>query len=345
MFNTLWRTHDYSMSRGIGEIDWVQELIPDWMALLIGLLTQLGDAWFLVLVLAVLYWSRPALQDGVLLVMGMYVAGRSFYRYLKFVFELPRPDDPLLDPELVPWFVRPLYEATAFASGYGFPSGHAISATIVYFGLATVLTAGTRRLRYVTAAVLVAVVGFTRIALGVHYLVDIVVGVALGGVFVFVTFRSVQFVSRDRVTVVLVIAIVTAGLYVFESRADLEAVLALGIALGLFGGWQLVVLAREVLARTRPSQTARPIAVRGGLAALSFAPLVAALEFVPLLAGEPFPLGAIAGIGAALAVVLPIARYSPHVAAVLAGLSFWLRAALATLRSILRRTAGRLRSR
>ena len=48
------------MSRGIGGIDPIQELLPDWMALGVGLLTQLGDAWFLVLLLAVLYWSMPS---------------------------------------------------------------------------------------------------------------------------------------------------------------------------------------------------------------------------------------------------------------------------------------------
>lgn len=338
------------MSRGIGEIEFAAGL-PDAVAFVAALLTALGDVWFVFALLGTLYWFGSSLPGPVALsrrhaafVIALAFGGLAVVTTLKELLRLPRPPG-AADPAgagSVPETLLPLYAEVGSASGFGFPSGHAISAVVAYGGLALLI--GGRRSNAAAVALCVAI-PLSRIALGVHYLVDIVVGVALGGVFVFVTFRSVQFVSRDRVTVVLVIAIVTAGLYVFESRADLEAVLALGIALGLFGGWQLVVLAREVLARTRPSQTARPIAVRGGLAALSFAPLVAALEFVPLLAGEPFPLGAIAGIGAALAVVLPIARYSPHVAAVLAGLSFWLRAALATLRSILRRTAGRLRSR
>ena len=314
------------------------------MAIIVALLTQLGDAWFLVLLLAVLYWSRPKLQADILLVMAMYVAGLGLYRYLKFVFELPRPDEPLLDAELVPWIVRPLYEATAFASSYGFPSGHATSATIVYFGLATVLTVGTRRLRYLAAGVIVGIVGFTRLALGVHFLVDIVVGVALGGLVLFVTFRGIQSLSRDRVSVVLGIAIVTTTLYLFESEAHLEAVLAAGIALGLFGGWQLVVFARQIITHTRPSQAIVPLVMRGGLAAVSFAPLVAALEFFPLLGADPYPLGGIVGIAAAVAVVLPIARYSPHVSAVLAALSFWLSATVRTFRSLLYRALSQLRS-
>lgn len=314
------------MSRGLGEIFQLQEALPEWLAILLAVLTQLGDAWFLVLLLATLYWTQSRLQDDILLVMGMYVAGLGLYRYLKYLFELPRPDQPLLDPELVPWLIRPLYEATAFASGYGFPSGHATASTVVYFGLATVLTVATRRLRYVVASLLVAIVGFTRVALGVHFLVDIVAGVALGGLLVFVTFRGIRFVSHDRVTVVLGVAILTATLYVLESNATLEAILVTGVALGLFGGWQLVILARTLVVTDRPSSTVRPIVLRGGLAAASFVPLVAALELFPVLGDDPFPLGALAGFGAAVAVVIPVARFSPRVGAVLAGGTFWLRA-------------------
>lgn len=332
------------MSRGIGEIFQLQEALPEWLAVILAVLTQLGDAWFLVLLLATLYLTRPRLQDDIVLVMGMYVAGLGLYRYLKYLFELPRPDQPLLDPELVPWLIRPLYEATAFASGYGFPSGHATASTIVYFGLATVLTAGTRRLRYVVASFLVALVGFTRVALGVHFLVDIVAGVALGGLLVFVTFRGIRVLGHDRVSVVLGVAILTATLYVLESNATLEAILVTGVALGLFGGWQLVILARTLVVTGRPSGTVRPIALRGGLAAAVFAPLVAALEIFPVLGGEPFPLGALVGFGAAVAVILPIARFSPTVQAVLAGATFWLRALTRECRRFLRTLRDRFRT-
>lgn len=332
------------MSRGVGEIVQIQEFLPDWVAPILGLLTQLGDAWFLVLLLAVLYWTRPKMQDDILLVMAMYVAGLGLYRYLKYVFEFPRPDQPLLDPEIVPWLIRPLYELTAFASSYGFPSGHATATTIVYFGLATVLTVWNRRIRYLVAGILVTIVGFTRVALGVHFLVDIIVGVALGGLLVVVTFRGIRYVTHDRTTVVLGSAILTTGLYVFESNADIEAVLALGIALGLFGGWQLVVFARELLNRRRPSQATIPLLIRGGLAVLSFTPLVVALEWFPLLGAEPFPRGALAGIAAAIAVVLPVARYSAHVSAVLIAISFWTRAVVTTTQSLIHQVIGRIRS-
>lgn len=331
------------MSRGIGEFGPIQDVIPEWLAVIVALLTQLGDPWFLVLILSILYWTRPDKQDDVLLVMAMYLAGLGVYRFLKYVFEFPRPAEPLLDPELLPWIIRPLYEFTAFASGYGFPSGHATASTIVYFGLATVLTAGTKRLRYGLATVVVATVGLTRVALGVHYAVDIVAGVALGLVLLFVGFRVIRHLPGDRVAAVLAFAIVTMLLYVYQSSAHVEAVLGLGVTLGAFAGWQLVVLARKLVGDSNPSQMVGQILLHGGLAAVAIAPLVAALEIFPLLGGDPYPLGGVVGLITAIAVMLPIARHSPHVNRGLTGISVYVSALIGWVRSGLARVVAVLR--
>lgn len=327
----------YTMTRSIGEVEAIQALLPDWTAPLVALLTQLGDIWFLVLVLAVLYWTRVDRQDSVILVGGMLVASIGLYRALKHTFRLPRPDEPLLDPELLPWVVRPLYEATAFSGSYGFPSGHAIVSTVVYVGLAAVLESGTRRLRYAIAGCLVALVGFTRMALGLHFLVDIVAGIALGLGILYVGLHGAARITGDRNTVLLFVAIVLTALYLFASDVDIEAVIVFGAALGLFGGWQLIALARELVAISRPSSAGRPVVVRGVLAVLSLGPLVVALEEFPLLSGEPYPAGAVAGLVVAVLVIVPVARYSARVRRLLAVLSFWSRATAEAGRAGVRR--------
>lgn len=325
------------MSRGIGEVEFLQGLLPDWTAPLIALLTQLGDIWFLILLLTVLYWSQVERQDDILLVGGMLVAGIGFYRWLKFTFGFPRPDEPLLDPELVPWMIRPLYELTAFSASYGFPSGHATISTIVYVGLATVLPVGPRRLRYAVAGALVALVGATRIALGLHFLVDILVGTAIGLLVLFVGFRGAGYLSGDRLTILLFVALVLNALYLLASRFHIEAVIVFGGALGLFGGWQLVALAREITVLDRPSLAFRPLAVRGMLAILAIAPLVVVLEIFPVLGAEPYATGGVAGLVATGLVVVPIARHSARVRRVLAALWFWTRALWQTCQTVVRR--------
>lgn len=72
-----------------------------------------------------------------------------------------------------------------------FPSGHAMTAMVAWGALAVIALpvvrlAHRRRLGAATAA-FVLIVGFTRIALGVHYLTDVVAGWALGAAWLTVT--------------------------------------------------------------------------------------------------------------------------------------------------------------
>lgn len=325
------------MSRGIGEFDIIQDELPEYLAPIIAFFTQLGDIWFLTLLLAILYWTQTDLQDDIALVAGTFVAGIGLYRSLKFLFGWPRPEEPLLDPELVHWIIRPFYEATAFSHSYGFPSGHATIATIVYVGLATVIPYSTPFRRYLVAGFLVVFVSFTRIALGLHYLVDVVVGTTLGLAILFVTFHGDRYIRGDSATIILGLAILLNSIYLVASDIHVEAVIMLGAALGFFGGWQLVVLARELALAPRPSAAIEPLIVRGGLAVASLAPLVIALEEFPLLTGEPYPIGGVVGLIVAVTIILPIARHSKRFQRAGAGVRFWTLATYSWLRRLVKR--------
>jgi membrane-associated phospholipid phosphatase len=170
------------MSRGIGELKVIQKLVPEWSAPLWGLLTQLGDLWFVVVLFSVLYWYHPDLRKKLLSLSVAVVIGAVSFVSLKLLFAMPRPDSTLLVAERVPEFVRPVYRFIAYADGYGFPSGHATISTVVYFGLASILTLWDQRRRYLAAAAIVGLISFTRVVLGLHYLVDVLAGIALGGV-------------------------------------------------------------------------------------------------------------------------------------------------------------------
>ncbi len=80
---------------------------------------------------------------------------------------------------------RPLLtEPVAHASGQSFPSGHAQAALVGYGILVLVflpvLPARWRRVAIGVAAFLVLAIGFSRIALGVHYASDVLAGYVLG---------------------------------------------------------------------------------------------------------------------------------------------------------------------
>jgi membrane-associated phospholipid phosphatase len=297
------------MSRGVGAIEPIQSAIPDWAGIVVAILTQLADGWFIVTLLGVLYWTQKDERDELLLVGGLIIAGVGLYRSLKYTFERPRPDQPLLDPTVLPSALQPFYEATAHATGYGFPSGHATAGAIVYFGLAVVLPVSTRRKRLGVATLLVVTVSVTRVALGVHYLVDVAVGIVLGGTVVLVGIPLLDRLVADRASLVFGSAVALNGGYLVASDGTPTAVLILGGAVGLFGGWQLVVLARE-LSETVPN--AKTVRFRLGLATGTVTMLTLALVTALSMAATAVVGGSLLGFVIVVGVVGPTARQNPE---------------------------------
>jgi undecaprenyl-diphosphatase len=81
--------------------------------------------------------------------------------------------------------LRPVVEVPlATANGNSFPSGHTLGATITYGSLLLValplLPGPARRTGVVLVALLITAVAFTRVALGVHFVSDVVGGFLLG---------------------------------------------------------------------------------------------------------------------------------------------------------------------
>jgi membrane-associated phospholipid phosphatase len=79
---------------------------------------------------------------------------------------------------------------------FGFPSGHASGAVAMWGGLAVVFR--NRALSWL-ALVLVALIAFTRLYLGVHFLADVLGGVVLGGLVLFAAWKLIgRETGRER---------------------------------------------------------------------------------------------------------------------------------------------------
>jgi membrane-associated phospholipid phosphatase len=124
------------------------------------------------------------------LAVAMAVPGGSALNVgLKHVFQRARPsfDNPLLSLET-----------------YSFPSGHTVGATLLYGVLAAYLVCtvrhwGARCAIAGLACVMVALVGLSRMALGVHYLSDVLAGVAEGAAWLAICITAVSTLRRRRV--------------------------------------------------------------------------------------------------------------------------------------------------
>ncbi|BAL91761.1 putative phosphatase [Actinoplanes missouriensis 431] len=110
----------------------------------------------------------------------------------------------ILDPSLKALIgrVRPVVEVpVATAPGNSFPSGHALGSMVVYGMIVLVfLPAVRRRWRPFfigAAAVIVAAIGFTRIALGVHFLSDVLAGWLLGVAWISATAYAFRMWRRE----------------------------------------------------------------------------------------------------------------------------------------------------
>lgn len=116
---------------------------------------------------AALAWRRRGRWAVLLLAIP---TGMLANNGIKYLVQRPRPtlDEPLVQ-----------------LSTLSFPSGHAVAATLFYGALLLVLLAQQRRanLRVATAAfavAMIALVAFSRIYLGAHYLSDVLAAICLG---------------------------------------------------------------------------------------------------------------------------------------------------------------------
>ena len=99
---------------------------------------------------------------------------------------------------------RPSFdEPLAHALGQSFPSGHAMASTVCYGALLLVflpLVAPRLRAPLIAATVgLVVTIGFTRLALGVHYVTDVLGGFVLGLAWLAAATAAFQVWQRDPI--------------------------------------------------------------------------------------------------------------------------------------------------
>jgi membrane-associated phospholipid phosphatase len=137
-----------------------------------------------VLVAAVFAWGRRWLHLGTwLAALG---GAAVLNQILKALFARPRP-----------FFEHPLL----VEGSYSFSSGHAMESLVAYGMLAYFAVLALRTWRWRVAAVfaaalLVVLIGLSRMYLGVHYLSDVAAGYAAGGLWLSVLITAAETVRR-----------------------------------------------------------------------------------------------------------------------------------------------------
>ena len=283
------------MSRGVGATEHVASALAPFEPLL-ALLTQLGDPWFLALLGTLAYWlgakfgwaSWDSRRGLLLLAVATWAFAAT--QLLKGVFAFPRPAGAGEPFYTVGGALGTIYADAATADGLGFPSGHAIGAAAVY-GTVAWLAPSDSRARHLTAAsAVIVLVAFTRLGLGLHYLVDVVAGAAVG-----LAIAAIAVRLREGPAVVFALAVVTVAGRFLVGPVTVDTWAIAGLPVGALVG---IGLAGAVGGRERTTQSVTSVAVPGVVA------LVAGLGL--FLLGVPGVGGGLgASGGAVLCVGLP----------------------------------------
>ena len=128
-------------------------------------LGAIGVAALGLVVAGVLAWRRR-LWDLAFWVLALG-GGEGLNLLLKAVFQRPRP----------------VFAAAVGETDWSFPSGHAMASLVAYGALAVLLAAQFPRAKiplYLGCGFLIALIGASRLVLGVHYLTDVLAGFAAG---------------------------------------------------------------------------------------------------------------------------------------------------------------------
>ena len=224
--------------------------LPDWVVLVFALLTQLADAWFVFAGLTLLYLladdrlaSEPRRTAGVLLALGVCTIAATVTFKTAFGIHRPVGAGSATTPGWLPALLDPVFVDFATGDGFGFPSGHATTSSIVYGGLALYLDRlWDQRRRVIAAAGITATVALSRLVLGVHHLPDVLAGIVTG-VAVLLAVRWVAGRDPERAFLAaggLGAESIAAALVFAPDHPDelLKAAIALGAGIGAAAAWR-----------------------------------------------------------------------------------------------------------
>ncbi|ELY45365.1 phosphatase PAP2 family protein [Natronorubrum sulfidifaciens] len=221
------------MSRGVGVTETIRSGVPEWTLEAFAGLSLLGDLLVIVPVLGLLYIvdvgqslfrddrEGPLCSTQTALLIAAVFGGLALVVLLKATFALPRP--PAAWHALEP-------------SEHGFPSGHTMAATVFWGALVLWSSIGRRSSRFAVSSAVVVLVALSRLALGVHYLVDVLASIAFGVVYL----GGIAWLARERPLRAFGVAVAVAVVAVAVTGGSSRALLALVGTVGGGSGWWLL---------------------------------------------------------------------------------------------------------
>lgn len=164
------------------EVIWILFIqgLGDWLREPMRLFTLLGQEEFYMLIMPVLYWSINSVLGLRLAVM--LLLSNATNALLKVAIHGPRP-----------YWIDTNVNALVTETSFGAPSGHAQNAASIWGLLAAASRQTWNRVFFIA---LIVLIGFSRLYLGVHFLRDVLLGWASGGLLLLAYLKAEPHIIR-----------------------------------------------------------------------------------------------------------------------------------------------------
>ncbi|MBU1141352.1 MAG: phosphatase PAP2 family protein [Firmicutes bacterium] len=196
--------------------------VLDWFFYII---TQIGDQYFFIAIAVIIYWtiSKKYAHKFVFTFMASALVNSS----LKEIFQRPRPytqNGVTTEPA---WMT----------GGYSFPSGHAQASGVLGYMLHDVSKRTSKRWIWYIGLAIMILVPLSRVYLGQHYPLDVIVGVLLSFVIAHFVFKLVDKMGENEHIYTIILAPIFILLMFFILNQDLY--IAAGGFVGFAVGYYL----------------------------------------------------------------------------------------------------------
>jgi membrane-associated phospholipid phosphatase len=147
--------------------------LGDWLTPVMKFFTVLGDEEFYLLIMPAIYWCFDTLMGTRLALMLVVTTGTN--SILKLAFHSPRP-----------FWVSGEVRAFTGETSFGIPSGHAQNATTLWGTWASSIK---KRWAWYLALFFAAMIGISRLYMGVHFPIDVLSGWLVGALLLWIFIR------------------------------------------------------------------------------------------------------------------------------------------------------------
>ena len=213
-------------------MEWIQNTLGPTGAGIVSAFSALGEEFFLILLLSFTYWcydKKIGERIGSVIVLGTIINP-----LIKNIFWRRRP---YFDHETIRCY-RPLdkdhdlYDIAA--QGLSFPSGHSTNAAIAFGFIATEI-----KKRWVTilCSVIIFLVGFSRVAVGVHYPTDVLFGWISGFACIWLLSFLRKKVPEEKIWIVYLVIFIVSCLGLFYCRTT-DYFTCLGLVGGIYASFE-----------------------------------------------------------------------------------------------------------